>query len=132
MEDESKWLKTGSVNNSKPNSGGDHVAVIIAVVIGTFIWAANPFPFFGLGPLQAFLSDEFYLRTIDQLRQAGMLQPFSRVFVIMEIQAALLLSLAVVAYVYRSKTLALLYVVLIIILSIIPFLRLFSELRQVH
>ena len=120
------------MNASKPNFGGDRTAVIIAVVIGTFIWIANPFPFFGLGPLQAFLSDESYLRTVDQLRQAGMLHPFSRVFVIMEIQAALLLGLATVAYIFRSKRLALLYVALIVVLSIIPFLRFSSELRQVH
>ena len=120
------------MNDSKPNSGGDRVVVIIVIVIGTFIWIANPFPFFGLGPLQAFLSEEYYLRTIDQLRQAGMLHLFSRVFVIMEIQAAFLLGLAIAAFFCRSKRLALLYVALIIVLSIIPFLRLFSELRQVH
>jgi hypothetical protein len=120
------------MNDNKPASGSDQVAIIVALVIGTFIWIANPVPFFGLGPLQAFLSDEYYLRTIDQLRQAGMLRPFSQVFVIMEIQAVLLLGLAVAAYVCRSKRLALLYMALVIVLSIIPFLRFVSELQQAH
>jgi hypothetical protein len=119
------------MTHNAPSSRDRSLAAIL-LLVGTFIWFANPFPFFGLGPLQLFLSDAYHLRTISQLRQAGMLHPFSSVFICVEIQALLLLALVVTAFVRRSEKLAFVYVGLIIILSILPWLRFFSELSVVH
>jgi|SRR6266705_3924324 len=120
------------MSENKPNSNSDPTLVVVFLLVGTFIWVANPFPFFGVGPLQVFLSDEFYLRTIEQLKQAGMLHPFSKVFIRIEIQAVLLLALAIMAFIRRSKKLAMLYAGLIIVLSIVPWLKFASELSQTH
>ena len=116
----------------EPNGGTSRTFATSMVFIGTAIWAINPFPFFGLGPLQTFLPDQYYMRTIEQLRQAGMLHATSEVFIIMEIQAAVLLTIAILASVRGSAKLAVSYVAAIIILSIVPWVRFFSELNQVR
>ncbi len=87
-------------------------------------------PFFGLGPLQMFLSDEYYLRDLGQLKQAGMLLPFSSVFICVEIQAVLLLALATVAFMRRNAKLGAAYLVNIIVFAILPWLRFFFGVRR--
>jgi len=116
------------MNGDSPQSQSDRSSVAGFIVMGTLVWFLNPFPFFGLGPLQMFVPDEYYLRTLNQLKQAGMLHLFSRVFICVEIQAILLLALAVVALVRRNVKLSVAYMVIIIVCTILPWLRFFSDL----
>jgi hypothetical protein len=66
------------------------------------------------------------------LRQAGMLHATSEVFVNMEVQAVVLLTLAILACIRGSVKFSIAYVATILTLSIIPWLRFFSDLKQTH
>ncbi len=121
-----------SMNGDGPQLRNDRSSAMFFLVMGTIVWIGDPFPFFGLGPLQMFLSDEYYLRNLGQLKQAGMLHPFSSVFICVEVQAVLLLALATVAFIRRNAKVAMAYMVTIIVLSILPWLRFFAELGGTH